>query len=201
MKRNGFSTIEFLVAITLATLIIILVTTFAKDVFTYSSSSQAIMTSQLEGRKVLRTMVSELRAMSQSATGSYAIDTVATSSLIFYFDVSRDSIVDKIRYFLDVPTKSVKRGVIVASGSPSDYTGAESLSTLISDVSNGTSTALFDYFDKNYAGTTSPMTIPVDPASVRVIRITVKIDKDINRSPLTTTVSSETMLRNLKDNL
>ena len=186
---------------TIATLIIMLVTTFAKDIFAYNSSSQASMTSQLEGRKVVKTMVSELRSMSPSGQGSYPIDTAATSTIVFYADVSGDNIADRVRYFFDPSTRSIKRGVIIASGSPSTYTNTESFSAFMGDVSNGTSTAVFDYFDKNYAGTSSPMSIPVDIHSVRLVRITVKIDKDPNRNPIVTTVTSQAMLRNLKDNL
>ena len=201
MKTKGFSLIEFLVAASMATLIIMLVTLFAKNIFSYNSSSMASMTSQLEGRKVLKTMVSELRSLSPSGQGSYPIDTAATSTIIFYSDVSGDNVADKVRYFLDSTTKTIKRGVIIATGSPPTYTGTESISILMSDVTNGTTTALFDYFDKNFAGTTSPMSIPVDIHSVRLMRITAKIDKDPNRMPYTTTVTSDATLRNLKDNL
>jgi len=199
--KKGFSLIEFLIAVSLATILIIVVTIFTKDIFSFSSSSQASMSATLEGRKVLRTMVAELRAATQGVEGSYTINTAATSTVVFYVDTNADGLSDKVRYYLDASTKSIKRGVIIASGSPSGYSAAESSGTLINSVSNGTSTALFDYFDKNYAGTTSPMSIPVDQASVRIIRITVKIDKDINRSPVSTAVTSEAVLRNLKDNL
>ncbi len=201
MKKNGFTLIEFLMAVSMVTIIIVVVTMFIKDVFSFNSSSQASMTSTLEGRKVLRTMVAEIRAITQGVDNSYAINTASTSTLVFYVDTNGDSLSDKIRYYLDAPSKSIKRGVILASGSPSGYSASEDVSTLINNVSNGTSTALFDYFDEDYAGTTSPMTIPVDPASIRIIRITVKIDKDINRSPMSVTVTSEAVLRNLKDNL
>ena len=201
MKTKGFSIIEFLVAITIATVIIFVVTTFAKDIFSYSSSSQASMVAQLEGRKVLSSMVSELRATTQSALADYPINTAATSTVSFYADVNNDTIPDKVRYYLDTATKSLRRGVVVASGSPLGYSGAENISTLINDVSNGTSTAMFDYYDKNYAGTSTPMVYPIDVASIRLVKITVKIDRDTNRSPVSTTVSSQALFRNLKDNL
>ncbi|MFZ2048730.1 MAG: prepilin-type N-terminal cleavage/methylation domain-containing protein [Minisyncoccia bacterium] len=201
MKNKGFSLMEFLIAVSITTIIVMVVATFIKDIFTYNSSSQASMTSVLEGRKVLRMMVTELRATTQGANDSYAIDTAATSTIIFYVDTNGDGVPDKIRYFLDNVSKSIKRGVIIASGSPVGYSASEDISVLINNVSNGSSTPLFDYYDKNYGGTTSPMTIPVDKASIRLVKITVNIDKDINRSPFVATVSSEAVLRNLKDNL
>ena len=201
MKDKGFSLIEFLIAVSIATILIVVVTIFMKDIFTYNASSQASMTTVLEGRKVLRTMVAELRAATQSVDNLYVIDTAATSSLVFYVDTNGDGLPDKVRYFLDNTSKVVKKGVIIASGSPSGYLASEDISVLINNVSNGSSTPLFDYFDKNFGGTTSPMVVPVDKASIRLVKITVNIDKDVNRSPFTTTVSSEAVLRNLKDNL
>lgn len=201
IKKRGFSVIELLFAITITTLIVMVVTLFARNVLSLNSSAQASMTAILEGRSILRTMVSELRSASPSAQGAYTIDTAGTSTLIFFADVNSDGIADRIRYFLDSGTRSVKRGIVLASGSPPGYVlSSETISTLMNDVSNGVAVSLFEYYDENYAGTSSPLALPVNIASIRLVKITVQIEKDQNRSPELTTLTSQATLRNLKDN-
>ncbi|MSR87661.1 MAG: prepilin-type N-terminal cleavage/methylation domain-containing protein [Candidatus Zambryskibacteria bacterium] len=203
MKRNsGFTLIEFLVAIVIATVIGMLVAFFARNVINLNFSSSSSMTSMLEGRKILSVMVNELRGAAPSALGSYAIESASTSTIVFFTDVNSDGVSDRIRYFIDYPTKSVKRGVVLATGEPPAYNlGDESLNTLVTDVSNATSTPLFDYYDGSYVGTSTPLSLPILLLDIRLIKITVRIEKDSNQAPIPTTVSSQASLRNLKDNL
>lgn len=201
MKNKGFSIVEFLFAILMATIISFIVITFAKNAISLNSSAQSSMTAMLESRKILSTMVTELRSMIPSALGSYPIESVSTSTIVFFADVNSDDIADKIRYFIDTPSRSVQRGVTLATGEPPGYTAAETLSTLVHDISNGTSTALFDYYDSSYAGTTSPMSMPANISLIRLIKVTIKVERDPSRAPELMTLSSQASLRNIKDNL
>ena len=203
MKKNkGFSIIEFLFAIVIATLIVGIITIFAKNILSLNSSAQSSMTAMLESRKILSVMVAELRSTSPSALGSYPIESASTSTIIFFADLNSDNVSDRVRYFIDPVTKSVRRGVVLATGEPPSYNlGSETLSTLIMGLSNGTSTALFEYHNGNYAGTSSPLSIPVSIPAIRLIKINIKIERDPNRAPEIMTLSSQAELRNLKDNL
>ena len=58
-----------------------------------------------------------------------------------------------------------------------------------------------EYFDSNYTGTSTPLSQPVQATQVRLIRITVRIEKDPNKSPGPLTATSQVFLRNLKNNL
>jgi len=201
MKNTGFSIIEFIFAVVIASIIGFVITTFAKDILSLNSSAQSSMTAMLEGRKILSVMVTELRSTIPSALGSYPIESVATSTVVFFADVNSDDVADRVRYFLDPVTLSVKRGVILASGSPPAYTEQESFSTLITDISNGASTPLFDYYDGNYTGSSLPLSMPVNILDVRLVKITIKIERDPNRAPELTILTSQAALRNLKDNI
>jgi len=201
MKNTGFSIIEFIFAVVIASIIGFVITTFAKDILSLNSSAQSSMTAMLEGRKILSVMVTELRSTIPSALGSYPIESVATSTVVFFADVNSDDVADRVRYFLDPVTLSVKRGVILASGSPPAYTEQESFSTLITDISNGASTPLFDYYDGNYTESSLPLSMPVNILDVRLVKITIKIERDPNRAPELTTLTSQAALRNLKDNI
>lgn len=201
-SKRGFSIVEFLITIGISILVVILITYFARATFSFNLTSQASLNAQFESRKILNYVIGELRSASPSALGGYPIETAGTSSLIFYADINNDDNSDRIRYFFDAPNKMIKKGVVLAAGAPPSYNlGAETITTVMNDVTNASTTPLFDYFDKNYAGTTTPLAIPVNIASIRLVRLTVKVDKDINRSPVTMTFTSSASLRNLKDNL
>ena len=201
MTKRGFSLIEFLFAIVIATIVGFVVTTFAKNMISLGSSAQSSMTAILESRKILSTMVRELRSTAPSALGAYPIESVATSSIVFFTDVNSDAISDRVRYFIDTATRSVKRGVILATGEPPGYTVVEELSTLVTDISNGTSTPLFEYYTGGYAGTSTPLVLPTDISTIRLVKVTIKVERDPNRGPELMTLSSQASLRNLKDNL
>lgn len=201
MKTRGYSLVEFLMSMAMATIILVVVTAFARNIFSLNLSSQASLGAQVESRKILNQMVGELRSASPSALGAYAIESAATSTITFFSDVNGDDTADKIRYYIDTGSRSIRRGVTLASGSPSAYTLSETVTTLMSDISNGTSTPLFDYYDGNHTGTSTALSLPVNLSQVRLIKVTVKIDKDNNRSPVTMTFTSGASLRNLKDNL
>lgn len=198
-QNAGFSVLEFLFAIVIATIIGFVITLFAKDVISLNTSSQSSMTAQLEGRKILSVMVAELRSIIPSALGSYPIESAATSSVAFFADVDFDDVADKIRYFLDPATMSIKRGVILATGSPPAYTASETFVTLITNVIS-TSTPIFDYYSGDYDGTSGPLTVPIDITAVRLIKVTAPVIKDPHGSQITI-LTSQAALRNLKDNI
>ena len=202
MKTKGFTLVEILVSMSIMVLIVIITGTFARNVVVYNTAGHNNLVAQLDGRKVLRTMVSELRTSASSVLGSYPIDTAATNTLIFFADLNNDGLSERVRYFFDTPTRTLRKGIVFPSESPLTYNlGNENVITLVSNLANGTSTPVFDYFDSLYAGTTTPMTLPINISSVRLIKINVLVDKDENRSPTTAYFISSVVLRNLKDNL
>lgn len=202
ITNAGYSLLEFIFAVVIATIIVFVITIFAKDIISINASTQSSMNALFESRKILSVMVAELRSNVPSALGSYPIETAATNTLIFFADTNSDDVADRIRYFLDSATNSLKRGVVLALGEPPAYDlNSETISILATDIYNGTSTALFDYYDGNYAGTTSPLSLPINIQAVRLVKITVKIERDPNRGPNLVTFTSQAALRNLKDNL
>ncbi len=202
MKNAGFSLIEFIFAVVIAVIVIIVITLFAKDILTINYSAQSSMTANLEGRKILSVMVSELRSAIPSALGAYPIESVATSSVVFFADVNSDDVADRVHYYINNVNRSVERGVVLATDAPPGYNLAqETISTLVTDISNGTSTPLFDYYNGNYAGTSTPLSMPVNIQLIRLVKMTIKVERDPGRAPDLTTITSQATLRNLKDNI
>lgn len=204
MKKNnnqsGFSLAEIIIGVSIFLLVSFLISSFAKDIFSLNYVLQGNLNAEIDSRHVVKIIVTELREAGPSALGSYAIASATPSNLIFYSDVNNDGIKDKVRYF--VSGTNLKRGVVSPSGSPLVYNDAqEQLSTIISGFVSSSTLPLFQYYPSSYAGTSSPLTVPVDISSIRLVKVTVIIDKDPNRSPISIITTSQVSIRNLKDNL
>jgi len=196
--KSGFSIIEALVVIFIISLVGLVVVTFQMDVFSLNTLLSGNLAAQDEARKMLKNITAEVRPLSPSSAGAYPIAEASPTSFIFYSDIDSDQLKERIRYFLSGTT--LKKGVIKPSGAPLAYNPAnESISEMIHDVKINTN-VIFEYYDKNYDGTTSSLIQPVDIPAVRLIKITVIIDKDPNRSPGPIILTTQVSMRNLKDN-
>jgi len=190
---------EVLVSIFILTLIGLAVSSFAKDIFSLNRITSDSLTAQDETRRALKTMSAEIRTASPSSLGAYALAQSATSSFTFYSNIDGDSFKERVRYFLDGTT--LKKGVIKPIGTPLTYSPAnEVISELIPSVANAT-TSIFSYYDKNYDGTTQALIEPIDIATVRLVKITIVVDKDPQTPPSPMTLTTQISIRNLKDNL
>jgi len=198
-SKSGFSVMEVLVSIFILTLIGLAVSSFAKDIFSLNRITSDSLTAQDETRRALKTMSAEIRTASPSSLGAYALAQSATSSFTFYSNIDGDSFKERVRYFLDGTT--LKKGVIKPIGTPLTYSPAnEVISELIPSVANAT-TSIFSYYDKNYDGTTQALIEPIDIATVRLVKITIVVDKDPQTPPSPMTLTTQISIRNLKDNL
>lgn len=199
-KNKGFTLIETMLALAIIIAISIAVGTFQTNIFRFNKYTKDVIESAQDSRAIIATIVKEMRSMSPSNNGSYPISSVATSSITFFSDVDGDTKMEQVRYFLS--GTSLKKGVIVATGNPPVYnTNSEVITTLAYNIKNSTSTSLFEYYDTNYAGTSTPLSYPINITSIRLIRTNLLIDADPNRSPVPRMYTSTATLRNLKDNL
>jgi len=154
---------------------------------------------QEEARKAFKVITEETRPLSPSSLGAYAIAEASPSSFIFYSNIDSDPLKERVRYFLDGTV--LKRGIIKPSGDPLSYNpDDETTSEIIHNVANDT-TPLFSYYDSDYDGTTPPLGEPVNVSSVRLVKITVLIDKNPSQPPAAITMATQVSMRNLKDNL
>lgn len=198
-NKNGVSLTEIIVVVAIALMIFLAVFNLGDSIFSFNASAQKNLSAQTDARRVLKTIVKELRSASPSSTGAYAVALSATSTLTFYSNIDSDNYKEQVRYFLQ--GRDLKKGVIKPSGSPLSYNpNNEQVFVLVKDLNNG-STPIFEYFDANYAGTSTPLVQPVQPSRVRLIKIFLKIESDPNKSYGPILVESQVFLRNLKDNL
>lgn len=199
-KQKGFTLIETLVATAIFVLVGGAVAIFSKDVFVLSGTVNSSLSAQQDARNILRKFVTEVRTASISNTGAYALANATADRFKFYSDTDADGLKEEIHYYLTSDGKQLKKDVLKPTGSPVQYTGASTTSILINNMKNG-ATPIFEYYDKNYDGSTAPLSLPLDILQVRLIKITIIVENDPNRSPVPLTATSQAMMRNLKDNL
>lgn len=196
---RGITLAELVISVAILSVLAYTISIFQRDIFSLNFSAQNSLSAQLDARHVLKQMIAELREASPSSLGGYPIALASTSALTFYTDTNNDGIKERIRYFMSGTT--LRRGQLTPTGSPLVYVEAnEKLTSVISNVANAT-TSIFTYYPSTFVGTTSPLTQPVTIANIRMIKITVVIEKDPNKSPVPLIVTTAVALRNLKDNL
>lgn len=200
MKHTrGFTLVEIAIVVAILAMITIVVGRFTGDVLFLGTVARDSLSVSQDARNLLRVMTRELRAAAPSANGAFPLITVASSSISFYSDADGNGQRDLVRYYLASTT--LIKGITAPSGSPLSYsTSSESTFIVMSDIRNGT-TSIFTYYDNTYAGTSSPLSFPVSIQAVRLVRIDLTLDANVNRAPITRTFTTQVSIRNLKDNL
>jgi prepilin-type N-terminal cleavage/methylation domain-containing protein len=200
LGEKGFTLTEIIVVLGITGIIMIALGSYQVGVLKNNKYLQDSLTNSQDSRTILRTIVKELRSASPSNNGSFAITQAGTSSISFFSDTDGDGTKDQIRYYIS--SNLLKKGLIIPTGSPFVYNSAnETISTLASNIVNGTSSPIFEYYDNTYAGTSSPLVQPVTISAIKLVKINLIIDNDINNAPPAKTYSSQVNIRNLKDNL
>lgn len=201
LKNNtGFTLMELMVTITIFLITLGVVSKFIGDVFHYEDVFTGGLTAYDEARKVLQPVASEIRSASASSLGAYPIQETNENSFIFFADTDGDGLKERIRYYLE--GNILMRGVISPSGDPLQYlSNTENNSEIIHGIANDGDTPIFTYYDTDYNGITGALSFPVPILNVRLVKITLIIDEDINKPPQAVTVTTQVTIRNLKDNL
>jgi prepilin-type N-terminal cleavage/methylation domain-containing protein len=199
---RGFTLVEVFISIAIFAAVSVAVFAF----YANTLSNQQVVSGSLQtaqnAENILKTMLVEIRSMVLGANGVYPLVTAGTSTLTFFSSPVSTSTIEEITYALQGTT--LYRSVIVPSGLPVVYNPAnQSTTTIMTGVYNATSAPIFQYYDQNYTGTSSPLTQPVVVSSVTLIKITLTLNANPSgRSPSQPrTYSTQAALRNLKTNL
>ncbi|OHA21494.1 MAG: hypothetical protein A2849_03650 [Candidatus Taylorbacteria bacterium RIFCSPHIGHO2_01_FULL_51_15] len=197
--ESGFSLVEVILSLGILALIGLAVFSFQKNVLSLNRLISGNLTSQAEARRALKDMSAEIRSASPSSLGAYALAQTSTSTLTFYSNIDADASVERVRYFIQGTT--LKKGILKPSGTPLAYNPAnETVRESIHNIGNGTTT-LFSYHDTNYDGTSPPLAEPINISVVRLVKITVLIERSTGTPQSPLTLTTQVSMRNLKDNL
>lgn len=189
-KGSGFTIIEMIVVISLISIITLLVVSMlVTSLKTYRTKKQVVDAQE----KVAAVM----REFEQTTRAADELISVGQNELSFYrfYDLTSVS-PTKVRYFID--GNQFKVGLTQPEGIPPSITypsSGEKIDLIIPDVIN--SAEIFNY----YNGNGDILTGTIDSTNVKMIRLTISLDKNGDLPPGPTTETTEVMLRNMKNNL
>ena len=201
-RRNdaGMTLVETMIALGIFMVVIMAVGAFQVSIFSNQKAVSGSLQTAQDAQIILKTMLTELRAASPGMNGSYPIASAGTSSITFFSDANNDGMTEQIGYRLSSST--VYRTMIPPTGSPATYNIAnQTTSVIMNNVRNSASSPVFQYFDQNYTGTSSPLAMPVNISSVRLVQINLTLDVNPNLSQVPRTYTVQASLRNIKTNL
>lgn len=191
-NKYGLSLIETMISMSILLLVMIVGSEFIINGFRSIAFESEQQTAIKEARQAIDIVAKEIRKANSSARGDYAIASASPQSLIFYSDSDNDSVMEKVRFYLDTNTNIFKEE-ITEPGTPNDYTGTSTVSNVASYVNNQTE-PIFIYHNANNAVTNTIN-------SIRLIKINFKINVNPAIAPQDYYVETDINLRNLKDNL
>lgn len=191
---RGMTLIEALIAIGIFA--ILMVAIINSVIFFYRANTSSLEQSyQLtSARRGVEFMVRDIREAAYADNGAYPLAAIASTSITFYADTDKDTIIERIRYTL--LGTSFYRNVLDSSGTPPAYTGAGATSTVSEYVRNEEEVApIFRYYD----GDGNEITDYAEVDEVRSIVVSLVVNILPVRAPAEFTLRSSATLRNLRN--
>ena len=195
--EHGLTIVELIVALGVTSLIITAIYAMIVRGYDINRRETQQILAQETARSALEEMKPDIRQLTQSDNGSFAIDTATATEFIFYADVDTDGATERVRYV--TVDDEIQRGLIEPVGTPALYDeGAEVFTTIATDVINPT---IFSYYDGSFTGNEPALSAPIDVSQIRLVQITLTIDSVVGAPPDAFTLTDRVQARNLKDNL
>ena len=197
---SGFTLLELFIVMGVLIVIGGVVVFTLRNLFLTSDFLGESLSNERDLENTIQAITREVRAASPSSVGSYPLALTASTSLAFFVNLDSNTQKERVQYFLEGTT--LRKSVVYPSGSPLTYsttTAQETLATVLRGIAAST-TPLFSYYDKNFGGTTTPLTQPVNVSDIRHVRIAITIDKSPFDGNPPLSAIGETTVRNLKDN-
>lgn len=188
--KKGFTLYELIVVIAVLSILTLLISTvIVRSLQTYRFTRESA-NYQEDAARVLRDF-------EKSGRGATLVLDSSASSFVFYVYMPGDDYPapSKVRYFLD--GGNIKRGEIKPSGIGPVFSypdNAESMKVIARNVVN---TEIFSYYNDSSELIDDPA--PID--AVRMVKISVTIDKNVKMPPASYSEETSISLRNVKTNL
>jgi len=200
-KKIGMTLIEALLAIMIFTFGILgfsqlFIKSWQSNQFSYQMGQSTFAVSQGVNK-----MVDYIRRARQGDDGAYPIKSADNDDFVFFCDYDKDGITERVHIY-----KS--NGQIMlgyrkpTTGIPKTYpTGDQASFVLAQYIVNGANDHIFYYYNKDYPGdqTHNPVATPAVVADIRLVKIKLSVDPDVNKPPDSVQMESFVELRNLND--
>lgn len=196
VKISGFTLMEILISIAILTGITLFISYFSLDVSNFAGFFSESIATQQEIQQTLKILKTEVRSMGSANNGSYTVESASANSFIFFSDFDGDGLFERIRYYLEDNT--LKKGVIKPTGNPlvyltSDEKVSESVHYIIPNPP-----PIFIYYPKDTDINGTALTLPIDPALVRLIKVNLTADENPQKPPGPADISIFISIRNLR---
>ena len=200
-RQKGISFIEMIITISIFTMAMIAVSTFIISIYRVYNYNIEQVSAINEARRGIETMIKEIREAKTADDGSYPLVKAGDFEFIFYSDVDRDGLIERIRYFLD--GTDFKKGVVDPSGDPPQYVLTNETINVLSRYVRNASTPVFTYYNGDWPVDTvnNPLPTLTRLMETKLMHVYLKINVDPNRPPSDFELESDTQIRNLKNNL
>lgn len=195
--KNGFSLLELILGAAISVMLVLILTQFVGIITNIQKYLGAKLPTQADVEQALQTAIVDIRSIGPSSVGAFPIETASSTAFVFFSDIDRDGVMERVRY--TIASSTLQKGVIHPVGNPLVYsTSSESVSTPVVHLLGSQSS--FAYYDTNFTGTGSPLTYPVDVTAIRSVLVTFTADVSTTTTPRPTTLSGFITVRNLKSN-
>lgn len=149
----------------------------------------------------VNTLVNYIRGARQSDNGSYPLVSASNNDLVLYADYDKDDVTERLHFYKS--SNKIIMGVTNPTSSmPKTYpSGDQQLITVASNVVNADNVPIFYYYNKDYPGDIvhNPLSTPAPTSEIRILKIYLKVNIDINRAPDNIEMQSFVEIRNLND--
>lgn len=196
---RGFTLVETLVAISIYTILLLVVTSSVQTLYKINGYEMAQSDEVDSARRGLVTWVRDAREMTFAEDGSFPLVVVENYRLGFYSDIDRDDYIEYVEYNLS-STTLVKR-TYNPSGTPLTYstTTPDQTETLSTFVQNRLqSQVMFSYSNASGTAIASPAASISD---IRYVQMNLIVNIDPVRSPGEFMLQGSAAPRNLKESL
>ena len=93
---DGFTLIELLIAIAIFLILSLGIVALVSNVFISSSKQSNLLADSDQARRLAFSFINELRNMSNSSTGAYALASSTGQSIMFYSNIDADADMERV---------------------------------------------------------------------------------------------------------
>ncbi|HUO55823.1 MAG TPA: prepilin-type N-terminal cleavage/methylation domain-containing protein [Candidatus Paceibacterota bacterium] len=198
---RGFTLVELVVVLVICTLIMGGIAELIVTILQQPNYRLGTLNSIDQVRTAGTTFVNEIRNAQTGNDGSFALNQASSTQIIFFtsYNSATPGVIDRVRYF--VASSTFYKGTIVPTGLPYVYnTANEKVVPIITNLVGTTS--VFSYYNGTYAGTSSPLTQPVNVTQVTFVGIALNVLEQNNALATTSySFTAGAAIRSLKTNL